>query len=83
MRSTKLLERIATLLDVGIEIRAMRRSGHEASMNGCRDIGVTVKPTIQKLDFKGLSSCVITYGANLRGKIWFVFAHRKHVMGMC
>ena len=67
-RSTKLLERVATLLNVGIEVRAMRRGGHKASVNRCRNIGVTVKPTIQELNFKGSGFWVIAYGAKVAGR---------------
>ena len=67
MQSTKLPVRIASLLNVGIEVRTMKRRRHEASMNRCRDAGVAVKPSIQKLDFKGAGVRIITDGAKVAG----------------
>jgi hypothetical protein len=67
MRSTKFLVRIAGLLDVGIEVRTVRRRRHEASMNSRGNAGVAVKPSIQKLDLKGASVRVVTDGAKVAG----------------
>lgn len=63
----KLLIWVARFFDVGIEIRAMRRSGHESSMNRGRNARIAVKPSVQEFDLKSFRFRAVANSAKIAG----------------